>query len=87
MDLVAIILRQMNIFRTKFGISTVAVISGHPRYDRTASLIMDSLSAQSKESLQFVGVIGDKYSNKLSHSYSSSAILDHEEVQITRNYR
>lgn len=77
----------MNIFRTRFGITTIAVISGHPRFDRTASNIINAISAQSKSSVEFVGVIGDNYASQLSHRYSSTALLDHEEVEITRNYR
>ena len=77
----------MNIFRSKFGITTIAVISGHPRFDRTASNIMNAIAAQSKSSVEFVGVIGDQYSNQMSQLYASTSMLDHEEVEITRNYR
>ena len=80
-------IKQMNIFRTRFGITTIAIISGHPRFDRTANNIMDAISAQSKSSVEFVGVIGDQYSNKMSNRYASTSMLDHEEVEINRNYR
>ena len=33
-----------------------------------------------------MGVIGKEYSNKLSNTYASSAITDHDEVVVTRNY-
>ena len=70
----------MNIFRSRYGITTIAVISGHPRHDRTASNIIKAISSQSKSSVDFVGVIGDQYASQLSHRYSSTNLLDHEEV-------
>lgn len=45
------------------------------------------MQAQSKEPLEFVGVIGKEYSNKLSHAYASSEITNHDEIVITRNYK
>ena len=70
----------MKILTTRFGFATIGIISGHPRFDKTAARIIDTLSAQSREPLNFVGVIGNQYEKKLSHVYSSSSILDHEEI-------
>ena len=50
-------------------------------------MLIDTLQAQSKEPLEFVGVIGKEYSNKLRQTYGYSSITDHDEIVITRNYK
>lgn len=71
---------KMKIIRSRFGFATIGIISGHPRFDKTAARVIDCLAAQSKEPVDFIGVIGNQYANKLSTSYASSSILDHEEI-------
>lgn len=76
----------MKIIRSRFDFATIALISGHPRFDRTAARIMDAIQEQSSERIDFVGVIGDNYSKNMHKRFASSSLLDHEEVVITRHY-
>lgn len=68
----------MKIISNRFSFATIGIISGHPRFDKYTARIIDVLKEQSKEPLEFVGVIGDAYSNKLSQTYASSSVLAHE---------
>lgn len=77
----------MKIISNRFSFATIAIISGHPRFDKYTARIIDVLKEQSKEPLDFVGVIGDEYSKKLTQTYASSSVLDHDEIVINRNYR
>jgi hypothetical protein len=57
----------MKVICTRFKFATtVGIISGHPRYDNQTAQIIDAIKSQSKEPIEFVGVIGDEYSGKLS---------------------
>jgi hypothetical protein len=57
----------MKVICTRFKFATtVGIISGHPRYDNQTAQIIDAIKSQSKEPIEFVGVIGDQYSGKLS---------------------
>lgn len=78
----------MKIINNRFCFATtIGIFSGHPRFDKQTAQIIDALKAQSKDKLEFVGIIGDQYSNKLTHTIASSSALNHEEVSITRNYK
>ena len=69
----------MKVICTRFGFSTtVGIISGHPRHDRRTAAIIDAVKAQSKEPVDFVGVIGDQYAKKLTKQYASSSITNND---------
>jgi lipid A disaccharide synthetase len=56
----------MKLICTRFNFATtVGIISGHPRYDNQTARIIDAIRSQSKEPIEFVGVIGDQYKDKL----------------------
>jgi hypothetical protein len=68
----------MKLINNRFTFATIGIISGHPRFDKQTARIIDVLKEQSKEPLEFVGVIGDEYANKLTYAYESSKVLAHE---------
>ena len=70
----------------KSGFSTVAIISGAPRFNKLAAKIIDNLKAVSTENINFVGAIGNEHANKLEKTYLSNEVLDHDEIVIHRNY-
>jgi len=76
----------MKIISNRFSFATIGIVSGHPRFDKQTARIIDVLKQQSKEPLDFVGVIGDQYSDKVTYAYESSKVLAHEEIVINRNY-
>lgn len=63
---------------SRFGFHTnIAVISGHPRFDRKAARIMEAIKSKSKNPVKFIGVIGDEYKDLMSEVYASSSVLKH----------
>lgn len=76
----------MKIFSNKFRITTIGIVSGHPRFDAETARIIEVLREQSKEPLEFVGVIGDEFADKLNKRFGSTNGLQHHENVIIRNY-
>ncbi len=77
----------MRIVANRFNFATtIGIISGHPRFDKQAARIIDVLKEQSKDKLQFIGVIGNEYAGKLDKSFGTTSALNHEEIVVTRNY-
>jgi hypothetical protein len=76
----------MRVIANRCRFTTIGIVSGHPRYDKYTARIIDTLKQQSTEPLNFIGAIGNEYSDRLSERFASSAILAHEEIVYTRNY-
>jgi hypothetical protein len=71
------IVYRMRVVCTRFGFTTtVGIISGNPKHDRRTAAIIDAVKSQSKEPIEFIGVIGDQYAKKLTKQYASSSIGD-----------
>jgi hypothetical protein len=69
-----------------FGFSTIALISGAPKYDRYLSSVAHTLQKTSKDSLSIVGVVGSDWQSSFSKVYASSDLLDNYEFEVTRAY-
>lgn len=69
-----------------FGFSTIALISGAPKYDRYLASIANTLQQTSKGSVSLVGVVGSERQSSFSKVYASSEMLDNYEFEVTRAY-
>ena len=70
----------------RFGFSSIALISGAPKYDRYLASIANTLQKASKGSVSLVGVVGSEWQSSLSKVYASSDLLDNHEFEVTRAY-
>lgn len=70
----------------RFGFSTIALISGAPKYDRYLASIANTLQKTSKGSVNLVGVVGSEWQSSLSKVYANSDMLDNYEFEVTRAY-
>jgi|JI9StandDraft_1071089.scaffolds.fasta_scaffold308711_1 hypothetical protein len=71
---------------TRYGFSTVALISGAPRYDQYTASIANTLKKVSNGSTSLVGVIGAAENQSYGKVYASSSLLDNYEFEVTRAY-
>lgn len=56
--------------------STIALISGAPKYDQYVGQIASTLQKVSKGSVSLVGVVGSDLHSSFSKTYASSDLLD-----------
>ena len=70
----------------RFAFSTVALISGAPKYDQYTASIANTLKTVSKGSTSIVGVIGADENQSFGQIYASSSKLDNYEFEVTRAY-
>lgn len=66
------------IIQYKFS-STIALISGAPKYDLQVKNIAKTLSKVSKNEVSLVGVVGSEHQSLFSKVYASSDLLDNYE--------
>ena len=60
----------------RFTFSTIALISGAPKYDKYLASIASTLQKVSKEPVSLVGVVGSEWKSSLSKTYASSNLLN-----------
>jgi hypothetical protein len=73
-----IVIAFMRVIANRCRFATIGIVSGHPRYDRYTARIIETLKQQSTEPLDFIGVIGKEYNDKLIETFAPSCILSHE---------
>lgn len=78
---------MLKLIGSRFSFATIGIVSGNTKFDQQTARIIDVLKQRSNEPLEFIGVIGDKYADKLSHRFASTSVVAHDEIEITRNYR
>ena len=59
-----------------YRFSTVAIISGAPKYDHEAAHIASTLKTQTSGNIALWGVIGDQHKSVFSKVLASSSMLD-----------
>jgi len=69
-----------------YRFSTIALISGAPKYDNQLASVAKTLKKVSKENVDFVGVAGSEYHSLFEKVYAPSSLLDNYEFEVTRAY-
>jgi len=70
----------------RFAFSTIALISGAPRYDEYTARIAATLQKVSGEKPTIVGVVGSAFESTFSKVYASSSHLDNHPFEVTRPF-
>ena len=69
-----------------YRFSTVALISGAPKYDHQVTQIANTLKVQTGGNIALWGVVGDQHKGNFSKVLASSSLLDDNEFEVTRAY-